>query len=136
MDSVVHFEVPAADLKRAAKFYAEAFGWRIKDVPGMDYTMVWTTETSNRGMPKRKGAINGGLMKRDKAATAPVVVINVKSLTRGVAKVQKAGGSLVMKKMKVGNMGWYARVKDSEGNVIGLWQNIPRKKSSPAKKKK
>jgi len=27
-----------------------------------------------------------------------------------------------MKKQQVGDMGWTAYIKDTEGNVIGLWQ--------------
>ena len=30
MDSVVHFEIPAKDVKRASAFYEKAFGWQIK----------------------------------------------------------------------------------------------------------
>jgi len=29
MDSVIHFEMHAEDLKRAADFYTKAFGWQI-----------------------------------------------------------------------------------------------------------
>ncbi len=29
---------------------------------------------------------------------------------------------------KVGDMGWYAQVKDTEGNVIGVWETLPMNK--------
>lgn len=28
-----------------------------------------------------------------------------------------------MSKMAVGDMGYYARVKDTEGNIIGVWED-------------
>ena len=61
---VVHFEISAANVKRAKDFYNKAFGWNINEYPGMDYNMVGTTESDQNGMPKNPGAINGGLMKR------------------------------------------------------------------------
>jgi len=60
MGGVVHFEIPADDPKRARKFYQEALGWRIEAVPGMDYSMVITTDMDDDGQPAAAGAINGG----------------------------------------------------------------------------
>jgi len=37
--------------------------------------------------------------------------------------VQRLGGSTVSEKQPVGDMGFAAYFKDSEGNVLGLWQN-------------
>lgn len=121
MDSVVHFEVPADDLGRAKTFYGEVFGWKTMDIPHMDYVMVETTETENR-RPTQPGAINGGMMRRDEIATSPVIVVGVQSIEATLKKVERAGGKVVMPKVQVGDMGHYARVADSEGNVIGLWE--------------
>jgi predicted enzyme related to lactoylglutathione lyase len=54
----------------------------------------------------------------------PVLVIDVPSLEASLKKIQKAGGKVIMPKQKVMDMGWYARVTDTEGNVIGIWENI------------
>lgn len=124
MDRVVHFEIPADDLARAKKFYGSVFGWKTEDVPGMEYAMVHTVEVDQKTrMPKQAGAINGGMMKRAAAVKAPVVTINVDDIDKAMEKVVKAGGKVVMEKQKVMDMGWNAYVKDTEGNVIGVWQN-------------
>jgi len=124
MDKVVHFEIPADDLARAKKFYSSVFGWKTEDVPGMEYSMARTVETDPKTrMPKEAGAINGGMMKRMGAVKAPVVTINVADIDKAVQKVTKAGGKVVMEKQKVMDMGWNAYVMDTEGNVIGVWQN-------------
>ena len=62
--TIVHFEIPADDLDRAAKFYREVFGWEIARMPGpFEYFGVRTTATDETGMPKGPG-VNGGMMKR------------------------------------------------------------------------
>ncbi|MBI4399861.1 VOC family protein [Candidatus Micrarchaeota archaeon] len=123
MDSIVHFEIPVDDLDRAKKFYKDLFGWGLADVPEMNYCMVTTTESDEKG-PKKPGAINGGMMKRQQKGETPVLVINVKSIDEHLKKIKAAGGKVVMEKMQVGDMGLYARVTDTEGNVIGIWQNL------------
>lgn len=125
MDKVVHFEIPADDVNRAVKFYKDIFGWNINktEMPNMEYYIVHTVETDKKGMPKSAGAINGGLMKRYKE-TQPVLVINVSSVDEYLKKIKKSGGKVVQEKMTVGDMGLYARVLDTEGNLIGIWENI------------
>ena len=122
MDSVMHFEIPVDDAKRAQKFYSTVFGWKINEMPEMNYTMVQTTETGEDRMPKEAGRINGGMMKRSKDVKAPVITINVEDIDKALAKIEKNCGKVVGKKMEIPNMGWSAYFKDPEDNVIGLFQ--------------
>ena len=123
MGKVVHFEIPADDLSRAKKFYSTVFGWRMSEVPQMEYVMVGTTESDENGMPRQPGAINGGMLKRQDPVRYPVVTIDVESIDDALARVKKNGGQVVREKLPVGDMGFAAYFRDSEGNVIGLWQN-------------
>jgi len=126
MDSVVHFEIPADDVKRASAFYKKAFGWDIKQYDGgMEYWMVTTTDVTEEGMPKNPGAINGGMGARGGPLKAPVVTIAVEDIDKTIATVEKLGGKAVGKKQSIGEMGFTAYFQDSEGNVIGLWQSAP-----------
>ena len=132
MNGVVHFEIPADNLNRANKFYSTVFGWKLEKAKGMEdmYHMAYTVEVDKKTMmPTKVGVINGGLMKRTGVGGdgSPVIVIDVPSLDEYVKKARKAGGKVVMPRMNVMDMGWYARVTDTEGNVIGIWENIPRK---------
>ncbi len=125
MDKVVHFEIPYDNLEKAKKFYSEVFGWKLQDMPEMNYIMAYTTEVDDKFMPKEAGAINGGMYKRDEqSAKNPVVVINVDSVDNYIKKVKSAGGKVFRKKAKVGDMGFYAQVSDTEGNVIGIWETV------------
>lgn len=124
MDSVVHFEIPFEDKKRATDFYKKTFGWETKEYPDMDYTIVYTTETDMKTfMVKKPGAINGGMMKREDKIKSPVITIGVKDMDESLKKTKVNGGKVLIDKMPVGDMGFSAYIKDTEGNIIGLFQS-------------
>ncbi|VVB87412.1 Glyoxalase/Bleomycin resistance protein/Dioxygenase superfamily protein [uncultured archaeon] len=124
MDKVVHFEIPADDLERAKKFYESIFGWKMDTMEGMEYILIGTTPVDENGMPKEPGAINGGMMKRQRPLTSPIITINVENIDDALKNVKKMGGEVVRGKMPVADMGYAAYFKDTEGNIIGLWQKI------------
>jgi len=122
---VVHFEVPFDDGDRARSFYKEAFGWQIMEMPEMGYTIVMTGPSNDSG-PTEAGFINGGMLSREQAATAgPVPVIDVESIEAALAKIGGLGGSTLVGKTPVGDMGFAAYFKDTEGNTVGLWETVP-----------
>ncbi|MGI0008831.1 MAG: VOC family protein [Nitrosopumilaceae archaeon] len=122
MDKVIYFEIPADNVKRAQDFYKNIFGWKIVEVPGMDYYFVTTVEADQNMVPKEAGAINGGMLKRSVLGEQPIIVIQVPSIDEYRKKISNNGGKLILPKMPVGSFGFYARVSDTEGNVIGLWE--------------
>ena len=124
MNKVTHFEIPYDDQSRAQKFYEDVFGWQIAKFPDMDYHMATTTPSDENMKPKEVGSINGGLFPKDPTGSHPVIVIDVPSLDDHIKKIESAGGKVIMPKLQVGNFGLYARVSDTEGNVIGIWQTI------------
>jgi len=73
MNPVVHFEMPAADSKRMADFYARAFGWQTKQMgPEMgNYVVVTTTELSANQLPKEP-AESMALFHEDEGEPTPV----------------------------------------------------------------
>lgn len=123
MDSIVHFEIPADKVERAQNFYAKAFGWVVNPIPNMDYTILHTAPSDKDGLPTKPGAINGGLTKRQSPVSQTVITVNVADIDAALENIRKLGGSVVQKKRAVGDMGFTAYFKDTEGNVVGLWQN-------------
>ncbi|QQG48191.1 MAG: VOC family protein [archaeon] len=123
MDSVVHFEIPADDTNRAKDFYAKAFGWQLNDWENSGYFLVGTTPSDQNGTPTSPGSINGGLGKRTGPLSVPTVTLKVDDIDAKLDMIKKLGGSVVGQKSAVGNIGWSAYFKDTEGNVIGLWQS-------------
>jgi predicted enzyme related to lactoylglutathione lyase len=119
---VQHFEIPYEKADRAKRFYGTVFGWKMNEMPQMDYTMVMTGPSDAQGMPTKTSMVNGGMMKRNSAVKAPTVTITVDDIEKALEQVKQEGGKVVTKKQPVGDMGWTAYIKDTEGNVIGLWQ--------------
>ena len=91
----------------------------------MPYSFAITTEVDETFMPKQSGGINGGMYPRgDQGATSPVIVIEVQSCQQRLDDAIAAGGTAVMGPVEVAGMGIYAQVKDTEDNIIGLWQPL------------
>lgn len=126
MNKVVHFEIPAKDFSRAQKFYQDLFGWKIETWPGTKtkYGLATTVPTGKQG-PTEPGGINGAIMEpsADFEKTT-IVTIDVPSIDDYLKKIEAKGGKTVMPKNPVGDMGFMARFRDPEGNVVGLWETV------------
>jgi predicted enzyme related to lactoylglutathione lyase len=124
---VVHFEIPAEDPDKLSQFYTQLFGWRIDkmsmggaDVP--DYYVTSTVEVDERGMPRQPGAINGGIYKRQSPDDRAINYVNVESVDQYVEKAKGLGARVVVDKMPVPGMGYFAQLMDPEGNPFGVWE--------------
>ncbi len=93
-------------------------------MPQHNYTFANTTETDDKGYPKKPGAINGGFEKRSDHMKHPTLTITVKDMDKSLESVKSEGGEVIVKKQQVGEMGIAAYIKDSEGNIMGLWQSL------------
>jgi predicted enzyme related to lactoylglutathione lyase len=85
--------------------------------------MVTTTPTDDTGRPSEIGGINGGMLERQGPITGPVITIGVDDLDGALTRIEKLGGKVAIGRQPVGDMGFSAYVHDTEGNLIGLWQN-------------
>jgi len=118
MARVIHFELPADDFQRAAKFYEDVFGWKIEKWEGpIEYYLINTGED--------EPGIDGALTPRESPDIGVVTTVGVEDIDATVAKVTAAGGTLLRPKMAIPGVGWGANLKDSEGNIIGLMQDDP-----------
>lgn len=125
---IVHFEIPFDDGERARGFYREAFGWNLMEVPEMNYTIAGTGPTSEQGQPAEPGFINGGLFDRaDSTPKSPVITIDVASIDAALEKIEQLGGAKVLGRTEIPDMGFFAYFTDTEGNVMGLWENLPQR---------
>ncbi|TQF73297.1 VOC family protein [Rhodococcus spelaei] len=120
---VVHFEVPFGDGDRAREFYKQAFGWAVTEMPQMGYTIVSTGPAAESGMPAEPGYIGGGMFERGTdTPQGPVITVDVPSINAALAKIELLGGQTIQAKQPVGEMGFAAYFKDTEGNIMGLWE--------------
>ncbi|MDT7787245.1 MAG: uncharacterized protein QOF58_5664 [Pseudonocardiales bacterium] len=114
----VKFELPADDLKRAAGFYREVFGWETQQLP-FEYVLVDTD-----GEPVDPADSDGGISPRTEFVQGPVLIIEVPGIDELARKVTQAGGTLLNDKQRVGDFGFSQYVKDSEGSVLCLWESV------------
>lgn len=119
--SIVWFEIPADDQVRAKQFYGKLFGWKINPFPGMaDYQHIDTGGAD--------ASPDGGLMKRMHPAYTITAYVNVPSVTKHMAKVEKLGGSICKPKTAVPGMGYFALCQDTENNTFAVWEMNPKAK--------
>lgn len=112
---VVHFEIPVDDADRAGAFYRELFAWDVQRFGPVEYWMLTT------GAEPGPGA-EGALTPRAEAPEGVVVYVEVADIDHAMARVKDCGGTLVAEKMPIPGIGWSTRFRDTEGNLIGLFQ--------------
>ncbi len=118
MPTICHFEIPADDVERAQKFYSDLFGWKIEKLPGpMDYWMIATTDE------KGEKALDGGMMPRQHPQQAITNYVDVPSIDEYMAKVEQLGGKVVVPKMPVPSIGYFAVCMDTENNTFAIWEH-------------
>ncbi|MBI1662161.1 MAG: VOC family protein [Nitrosopumilus sp.] len=109
-----HFDIPSDNPERAQKFYKEVFDWKFKKWDGpIDY---WTITT---GSDKEPG-INGGLSKRIPGQIGITNTITVSSIDEFSKKIIEKGGQLIVPKMVIPKVGWFAQCADTEMNIFGI----------------
>ena len=128
MNRVVHYEIHAAEPKRAIDFYTKVFGWKFAPYGPPDFYWLITTGESKG----ENTGINGGLLRRhgpnpDPQAPTPVVgyvcTIDVENLDQKATEIMAAGGTLALAKNAIPNLAWVAYYKDTESNIFGIYQS-------------
>ena len=136
MNKIIHFEIGAGNPERAAKFYSAVFGWSINEwvMPGVQMkneNRYWLVTTG----PETEPGINGGITFRQgpaltegQSVNAYLCTIEVPELGEAVKKVLGSGGKVIIPRMAVTGIGWWAQCVDTEGNLFGMMQVDPKAK--------
>jgi predicted enzyme related to lactoylglutathione lyase len=109
---VCYIEIPAADIKRSADFYAQVFGWRLRQ-----------RGDGNTAFDDATGEVSGTWVVGRPASSKPglLLYIMVDSVSATVDAVVAHGGEIVQ---PIGGDApeITARFRDPGGNVVGLYQ--------------
>lgn len=120
MATIVHFDLPAEDLERAASFYGKLFGWKFERMPGpIEYFGITTFD--EQGRP----SLGGGMGKKNDWDTGITNYVGVASVEDTLKALAELGGRVVLPRTEVGEFGYLAVCLDPEGNKFGLWENKP-----------
>ncbi len=120
--TIVHFEIPAKDPSKVARFYEQLFGWKFSKMETggqMDYWLIShkDAKTPNETM--------GGLFKPD-ANMAQQGILNyfgVKSIDDSLKQATSLGATVVTAKQEIPNIGYFAILTDPNGNGFALFQS-------------
>jgi predicted enzyme related to lactoylglutathione lyase len=108
------FEIPSKDFSRAMKFYNTILGEPLKD-------MSANFNGSYAFFPMEFPGIGGALTSEACTEGHLNIYLNAgDDLNRALDKVKSAGGEILMPKTAIGEYGFIAFIKDTEGNRIGL----------------
>ena len=110
------FELPSNNFDRAVKFYGEVLGSDLQpmEMPGVKMAFFPTTDNGVGG------AVTHGDGNTPNEAGALVYLNGGDDLAEPLARVEAAGGEIVMQKTSIGENGFYAVIKDTEGNRVAF----------------
>jgi predicted enzyme related to lactoylglutathione lyase len=116
-NQVVWFDIPAAELDRAIKFYNAVLGLDLKKEAHGDIAMAVFPHS-------RHGEVSGCIFASKDArpsAFGPLLYLNCQGrLDDAIANVEKNGGKIITPKHPIGPYGSRAIILDSEGNRVAL----------------
>lgn len=113
MAKMEHFEIPVDDIARAQAFYTSVLGY--------DYE-PWGDDSGMLLHPRSEG-VNGDLHQRG-PTPHPTVVFTVEKIEDTLAAAAAAGGEQVGDIEPMGDTSRYVYIKDSEGNIICLFDEV------------
>lgn len=118
-------EIPAADPARAARFYAAAFGWDSRETRGGE--APYLDLLPGPGSPERMAPAHVGVTTPAVLGAAhPLAVVHVEGdLAAALDRIVAAGGQVDLPATPVPDHGTFARFRDPDGNLFGLWAAAP-----------
>ncbi len=114
--SFVHIELPAQDVSRLKKFYADVFGWKFQDVPEMNYTLFEAPNQPHGGVYIPTETMPGGVMN----------YLLTESVEQTSRRIEEAGGNILMPKTEIPETGWFAIFQDTEGSTLAIYEPMPK----------
>jgi len=114
------FEIPAADISRAQKFYETIFDIKM-DSMGEMMGMKMTSFPAEMGNGKVAGSLVEGPQHKPSMDGAVVYLNANPAIDTVIGKIEAAGGKMIMPKMQISpEIGYMAFFVDTEGNRVAL----------------
>lgn len=113
---IVWFDISVKDLDRAMKFYSTVMSVELNSM------QIGPGKQAN--FPFAPGVASGSLREskeNEPSATGTMVYLNGgNDLSVPLARVEAAGGTIIKNKTRIGDNGFMAVFKDTEGNHVAL----------------
>lgn len=120
-NSLNWFEIPANDIERSKRFYESILDIEMESQEMEGTKMAFFPWTPGSG--KATGALAQGENHKP-SMEGTIIYINAKpNMDNVLARVEEAGGKVLVPKMSIGENGNIAFIMDTEGNNIGIHSN-------------
>lgn len=117
-NSLNWFEIPALEIARSQIFYETIFDMKMEKMDMGESQMAFFPWTPGSG--KATGAVVQSAQ-HIPSMEGTIIYLNANPNMEDVmARVDDAGGKILMPKMNIGEHGNIAFIKDTEGNQIGI----------------
>ena len=112
---IVHIEFSASDREAAGQFYSDLFGWKVTQMPEMNYASFESQE-----------GFGGGLnpVSENYPAGTVTVYVGTDDIEATLTKAESLGGASVVPKSEIPGIGWFGMFTDPTGNLIGLFTSL------------
>lgn len=108
-----YVEIPADDPVAATKFYEKAFGWGNAIAMGEDYSYMHSGNLAV-GFPR----INGESRHKDQV----ILYVDTPDIEADLVRNDELGGTTLIGKTPIDDTSWYAWLKDTTGNTLGIFE--------------
>ena len=120
-NAITWFEIPVTDIQRAVSFYEELLDAKLTPYSGSGEPYFI--------FPSSKGSVAGALVQRadhKPAAQGTMVFLNADgNLDASLKRAEKLGTEILVPRTQVpGGTSYFACLKDSEGNHVGLHSSM------------
>jgi hypothetical protein len=120
-NSLNWFEIPANDIERSKQFYESILNIEMESHEMEGTKMAFFPWTPGSG--KATGALAQGENHKP-SMEGTIIYINANpNMDNVLARVEEAGGKVLVPKMNIGENGNIAFIMDTEGNNIGIHSN-------------
>ena len=114
------FEIYVQDMDRAKRFYESVFQVKLERLnsPGEMNIELWSFP-----MIKDQTGASGALVKMEdgpSGGNCVLVYFMCADCAVEAARAASSGGQIVREKMSIGQYGFIALIRDTEGNMVGL----------------
>jgi predicted enzyme related to lactoylglutathione lyase len=111
------FEIYVQDMERAKTFYQKTFQLTLEplDSPGIEL-WAFPMQPDNPGCAGALAKMNG----KDSGGGGTIVYFSCADCSVEASRAVQNGGQIQKEKISIGQYGFIALVRDTEGNMIGL----------------
>jgi predicted enzyme related to lactoylglutathione lyase len=115
MYELSHFAIQCDDVERAKRFYESVFAWKMSGYHGVgsdEFQQIATADGKHIGavQSRKFNPTNERILGFECSISVP----DVEEVTRAV---ERAGGTIVMRKSPIPGVGWIVKFLDTEGNL-------------------